>query len=108
MVLGDLSRVIHGLIAGVGFLGAGVIFRAGGNRLQARGLTTAAGIWLTASVGMAVGLGRPATAILLTVLALIILSPLLRFESKIERRQSGADEASHPAPRDVEPGGTQG
>lgn len=108
MELSDLSRVIQGLIAGVGFLGAGVIFRAGGDRLQARGLTTAAGIWLTASVGMAVGLGRPATAIFLTALALIILSPLLRLEWKIERSRARADEPSNPAQGDDEPAGAAG
>ena len=87
---GDLSRVIQGLMAGIGFLGAGVIFRSGDDRSQARGLTTAAGIWLTAAVGMACGLGRPATAALVTALGFVILSPLLRLEGKIER--------THPAP----------
>ena len=94
---GDLSRVIQGLLAGVGFLGAGVIIKAD-DRLRARGLTTAAGIWLTAAVGMAVGLGRPATALVVTALALVILSPLRSIEGRLEagekrrkRQGGGAD-----------------
>ncbi|MEW4567048.1 MgtC/SapB family protein [Tautonia sp. JC769] len=70
---GDLSRVIQGLLTGVGFLGAGVIFRSG-EATRTRGITTAAGIWLTASLGMAVGLGRPATAVLIALLTFVILS----------------------------------
>ncbi|RUL87565.1 MgtC/SapB family protein [Tautonia sociabilis] len=98
MPLSDLSRVVQGLLTGVGFLGAGVIFREGG-RLQAKGLTTAAGIWLTAAIGMAVGLGRPATAALIAVLALTILSPLMRVESKIERKRGDSGENSNDSPR---------
>jgi putative Mg2+ transporter-C (MgtC) family protein len=69
----ELSRVIQGVIAGVGFLGAGSIVK-GGDEASVHGLTTAAGIWLTAAMGVAAGLGREATAILCTLLALIILS----------------------------------
>src|SRR4051812_37897499 len=59
----DLSRVIQGLVAGIGFIGAGAILKEGEGR-RVRGLTTAAGIWLTAAVGVAVGLGREASAVL--------------------------------------------
>jgi putative Mg2+ transporter-C (MgtC) family protein len=52
----DTSRVIQGVIAGVGFLCAGTILRITGED-QVRGLTTAAGIWLTAAIGIAVGWG---------------------------------------------------
>ncbi|WP_169979293.1 MgtC/SapB family protein [Tautonia rosea] len=83
---GDLSRVVQGLLTGVGFLGAGVIFRSS-DRSHAHGLTTAAGIWLTASLGMAVGFGRPASALLITLLALLILSPFgRRLELAIKAR----------------------
>jgi putative Mg2+ transporter-C (MgtC) family protein len=68
----DLSRVLQGLIAGVGFLGAGSIIM-GTRETETRGLTTAAGIWVTAAIGMAAGLGREATAVLSTVVALLIL-----------------------------------
>lgn len=69
----DLTRVLQGLVAGVGFLGAGAIVRAD-DQTRVKGLTTAAGVWLTAAVGMAAGLGREATAFLCTALALVVLS----------------------------------
>ena len=75
----DISRVVQGIIAGVGFLGAGTILKDSGSA-HVRGLTTAAGIWLTAAIGMAAGLGREMTAVLSTALAVGVLSlePLLR------------------------------
>lgn len=69
----DISRVVQGLVAGIGFLGAGTIIK-GDSTHDVKGLTTAAGIWLTAAVGVCAGLGREATAILTTLLALAILS----------------------------------
>ncbi|HEY0858553.1 MAG TPA: MgtC/SapB family protein [Albitalea sp.] len=75
----DLSRVIQGLIAGIGFLGAGSIIK-GDDSEKVRGLTTAASIWLTAAVGMAAGYGREATAVLSALLALAILAVLPRVE----------------------------
>lgn len=69
----DLSRVLQGLIAGVGFLGAGAIIM-GTKDVETRGLTTAAGIWVTAAIGMAAGMGRESTAVLSTVIALLVLS----------------------------------
>lgn len=68
----DSSRVLQGIIAGVGFLGAGTILKADAEN-QVKGLTTAAGIWLTAAIGVAAGLGQEATAVLSTVLALVVL-----------------------------------
>ncbi len=68
----DLSRVLQGLVAGIGFLGAGTIIKGNGEE-EIKGLTTAAGIWLTAAIGVATGMGREATAVLSTLLALIIL-----------------------------------
>jgi len=76
----DLSRVLQGLIAGVGFLGAGTILKSESNgEDQVKGLTTAAGIWLTAAIGASAGIGKEVTAILSAVLALGVLSlvPLL-------------------------------
>lgn len=69
--LADLSRVMQGLIAGVGFLGAGAII-LGNHQVSTKGLTTAAGIWLTAAIGVAAGIGREATAVLATFIALLI------------------------------------
>ena len=73
----DISRVIQGVVAGVGFLGAGAIVKdSRGGEVQ--GLTTAAGIWLTAAIGIAAGLGRESSAVLGAVLAFVILSALAR------------------------------
>ena len=69
----DLSRVLQGLTAGVGFLGAGAIIM-GTKQVETRGLTTAAGIWVTAAIGVAAGMGRESTAVLSTVIALFVLS----------------------------------
>lgn len=69
----DLTRVLQGLVAGVGFLGAGAII-LGTKQVETRGLTTAAGIWVTAAIGVAAGMGRESTAVLSTLVALFVLS----------------------------------
>ncbi|MBL9095238.1 MAG: MgtC/SapB family protein [Planctomycetaceae bacterium] len=71
----DLSRVLQGLVAGIGFLGAGSILK-GSSQEGVKGLTTAASIWLTAAIGMTAGMGREATAVVATALALGILALL--------------------------------
>jgi uncharacterized membrane protein YhiD involved in acid resistance len=58
------------VVAGVGFLGAGAIFRSG---LTVRGLTTAAGLWTAAAVGMAAALGEYAVAVVATGVAVVVL-----------------------------------
>lgn len=68
----EMSRVIQGVIAGIGFLCAGTIITRKDDQ-GATGLTTAAGIWFTAAIGIAVGLGREQTAVLCTVLAWMVL-----------------------------------
>ena len=68
----DLTRVLQGLVTGVGFLGAGTIIKGAGEE-EIKGLTTAANIWLTAAIGVAAGMGREATAVLSTLIALVIL-----------------------------------
>jgi putative Mg2+ transporter-C (MgtC) family protein len=70
---GDMSRVLQGIITGIGFIGAGTILKLN-ERGEVRGLTTAAGIWLTAAVGIVAGMGREASALLGTTLALVVLS----------------------------------
>jgi putative Mg2+ transporter-C (MgtC) family protein len=72
----DLSRVMQGVVSGIGFIGAGAILKQ--EKREVQGVTTAAGLWLTAAVGIAAGLGREASAILGTFLALLILSVLPR------------------------------
>ena len=63
MSLDGVSRVIQGLATGIGFIGAGAILKLSDTR-EIQGLTTAAGIWMTAAIGVAVGLGNLGLAIL--------------------------------------------
>lgn len=83
MVVGDMSRVIQGIVTGVGFLGAGAIIKQASEQ-SVHGLTTAAGVWMTAAIGIACGLGREATAVLSTVLALAVLSAVPHLVGKDE------------------------
>jgi putative Mg2+ transporter-C (MgtC) family protein len=80
MQITDLSRVLQGVTAGIGFLGAGAILKLT-DKKEIEGLTTAASVWLTAAVGIAAGMGREATAVLSALFAFAILS-LLRFGKK--------------------------
>jgi putative Mg2+ transporter-C (MgtC) family protein len=81
----DLSRVIQGVAAGVGFLGAGTILKADqGHKVE--GLTTAADIWLTAAVGMTVGAGFLWPALVSAFLGLIILDAVHRVERWVRQR----------------------
>jgi putative Mg2+ transporter-C (MgtC) family protein len=84
-----LSRVIQGIVTGIGFIGTGSILKVEGER-DIRGLTTAAGLWLTAAVGVAAGLGTIGIAIIGTVLALIILVLEGVAESRAEKRKKQA------------------
>lgn len=79
-----MSRVIQGIVAGVGFLCAGTILKSEDNR-DVRGLTTAAGVWLTAAIGIACGLGSILIALLGTVLGLFILNIVPRLVDRCER-----------------------
>ncbi|MEI6612619.1 MgtC/SapB family protein [Polynucleobacter sp.] len=76
----DPTRMAQGIMTGIGFLGAGVIFKKG---LNVRGLTTAASIWITAAIGILFGIGFYFPAIIATVLALITLSLFRWIEAKI-------------------------
>jgi putative Mg2+ transporter-C (MgtC) family protein len=79
MEIADLSRVVQGVAAGIGFIGAGAILKVTTER-EIQGLTTAAGLWLTAAVGMAAGVGRIGLAAMSVVLAWTILAVLARIE----------------------------
>jgi putative Mg2+ transporter-C (MgtC) family protein len=67
-----LSRVIQGIVTGLGFIGAGSILKLSEER-DVRGLTTAAGIWMTAAIGVAIGLGCLGIALLATLATVILL-----------------------------------
>ena len=79
-----LSRVIQGLVTGIGFLGAGAILKLEEKR-EIEGLTTAAGIWMTAGIGLAVGLGRFGLAFVSVAIAWFVLSIIKRMEYWLNR-----------------------
>lgn len=80
---GDPTRIAAQVVSGIGFLGAGAIIQMKGS---VRGLTTAAGIWMVANIGMAVGCGLYAIACVATLLILFILVLLERIEHGISKR----------------------
>ncbi|WP_375768095.1 MgtC/SapB family protein [Archangium gephyra] len=81
-VRADITRIASQVVVGIGFLGGGAILRHGAN---VRGLTTAANLWLTASVGLAVGFGVPVLATATVALALFTLVGLRFLERAIRR-----------------------
>ena len=84
MNMDGLSRVIQGIVTGIGFVGAGTILKLTDQR-EIQGLTTAAGLWMTAAIGVAVGLGALGLAVIATVLTVIVLS-LQGFEEYLNKR----------------------
>lgn len=98
MPLEDVSRVMQGIITGIGFLGAGTILKGTSSR-DVQGLTTAAGIWLTAAIGVSAGLGHEATAVLTALFALVILNVMAHVEQHAVRA-SANKQKKH---RDSEP-----
>lgn len=88
MTLEQVSRVLQGITAGIGFLGAGAILKLHDEN-QIKGLTTAAGIWLTAATGVAAGLGLEATAVLSALLAWVVLAMLRTSKSNGKEAGSG-------------------
>jgi putative Mg2+ transporter-C (MgtC) family protein len=84
MVESDLSRVIQGLVTGIGFLGAGAILKLEDKR-EIEGLTTAAGIWMTAAMGLAAGLGRFGLALISVIFAWFVLAVVKKTESWLNR-----------------------
>ena len=88
MSLEGQSRVIQGIVTGIGFIGAGSILKLSEQR-DVQGLTTASGVWMTAAIGVAVGLGSLGVAILSAIFTLVILSLAKRFEPPDDRRAAG-------------------
>ncbi len=87
MTSADLSRVIQGLATGIGFIGGGAILKLSEER-EIRGVTTAAGVWMTAALGVAAGLGRIWMAILSALLTWFILAVVGRTEHRISAAQT--------------------
>lgn len=87
---GDNTRVMQGIVSGIGFLGAGAILRDG---MRVEGLTTAAGIWMTAAIGMAVGMGQEMLALLTTLLAWLVVAAVPKLMSRMPAHQDGGADA---------------
>jgi putative Mg2+ transporter-C (MgtC) family protein len=81
-----MSRVVQGIVAGIGFLCAGAILKSAQDE-QVRGLTTSAGLFMAAAIGVAAGLGREGLAVLSAILALVTL----RLEGPVSRLVSRRD-----------------
>ena len=79
----DPSRIIAGIVTGVGFLCAGTIIRGG---RQIIGLTTAATLWIVSGIGMAVGAGHYSAAIVVSVVVFFVLIGLRSFEGLLARK----------------------
>jgi putative Mg2+ transporter-C (MgtC) family protein len=87
MSLDGLSRVIQGIVTGIGFVGAGAILKLNEQR-EIQGLTTAAGLWMTAAIGVACGLGGLGLALIGTLVALLILALEHAVDSRIRTRKN--------------------
>jgi putative Mg2+ transporter-C (MgtC) family protein len=87
----DPTRVAQGIVAGVGFIGAGQIFQ---DRDRVHGLTSAAGIWVTAAIGSLVGIGYYAVPLVATVAVFAILAVLGRVEEQLMPEDDRAAEAT--------------
>jgi len=93
-----LSRIIQGLLAGLGFIGAGAILKLN-EQERVKGLTTAATVWLAAAFGVAAGLGRMLIAFAGTGLALVILCGLRRAEARMNKTdQASPQDETHNGP----------
>ena len=90
----DPTRIAAQVVTGIGFLGAGIIFL---DKSQVKGLTTAAGVWVSAAIGMAVGFGLTEVAVwatLLTILVFLVLWPIeQRFVKRFSWNGNGTDSA---------------
>jgi putative Mg2+ transporter-C (MgtC) family protein len=84
----DPTRIVHGVVTGVGFLGAGSIIRQEG---YVAGLTTAASIWIVSAIGTAVGVHAYMLAIVGTVLTLIVLEWYRWIERRVSPRADSTD-----------------
>jgi putative Mg2+ transporter-C (MgtC) family protein len=76
----DPTRIAAQVVTGIGFLGAGCIMQAG---REIRGLTTAATIWVVAAIGIVSGAGYPVLAIIASLMVIITLAALRKFETRV-------------------------
>jgi putative Mg2+ transporter-C (MgtC) family protein len=85
-IVSDPTRIAAQIVTGIGFLGAGAIFRSDDG---VRGLTTAASLWMMAAIGLAAGAGYYALAVATTVLMLVVLVALRQVSGRIKRMNRG-------------------
>jgi len=93
----DPTRVIEGVVAGVGFLGAGVILHS---HRRVHGVTTAAAMWVAGAIGIAAGLGRYDFAVGTTAITVFVLWVLRLLERRIGVRIEPASDNGHVPPGD--------
>jgi len=86
----DVSRIVQGIITGIGFLGGGAILKLT-DQQEIRGLTTAAGIWHTAAASAAAGLGQTVAALIGLVFALVVLVLMGRLDRHLNAKQPPVD-----------------
>lgn len=79
----DPARIAAGVVSGIGFIGAGTIIAERRERMRVVGITTAASLWVTAAIGMAVGMGEYSLALFTTIMTYAILQ-LKKVEEKLE------------------------
>jgi putative Mg2+ transporter-C (MgtC) family protein len=84
----EISRVIQGIVTGIGFVGAGSILKRE-SESSIEGVTTSAGIWMAAAIGVTVGLGGLGLALMATVLALLVLRATLWIENRAINQKDG-------------------
>jgi putative Mg2+ transporter-C (MgtC) family protein len=97
----ELTRVVQGIATGIGFIGAGAVLKVTEER-EIRGLTTAAGVWVTAAVGVAAGLGFAGVAALSVALAWVALRAVGWLESRLAPKR-GAGQGGAPRARPDSP-----
>ncbi len=85
----DPSRVLAAVVVGVGFIGGGLIIK---RQFEVEGITTAAGLWITAAVGAAVGVKLYLPALFAVLLTLFVFHGITAFENRFIRKEKGEDE----------------
>jgi putative Mg2+ transporter-C (MgtC) family protein len=103
MHVDSVSRIVQGLATGIGFLGGGAILKLTNER-EIHGLTTAAGIWMTAAASAAAGLGQVAVALIGTLLGLLVLGLFRKLEKELghrARKDAEVHSRSDPNPKDI-------
>jgi len=98
----EASRVIQGILTGIGFLGAGVIVRAE-HHFRIRGLTSAACTWLTACVGIACGIGQWRIVVVALAITFGLLTVGHRLERWLHRVLGGKDDPAPKSPASIAP-----